>query len=99
MSRIDEARSYHESAMQRVASTPPPDGQKYPPGARVRITDNLGFGMGHFPGAGKLATVHYTYAHAYGGNDVKSYSLNIDGHGEVAWYREDQISDAEPSND
>lgn len=47
--------------------------------------------MSHFP-KGRNATVMYTYAHAYGGNDVKSYSLNVDGHRYISWYEEDQLT-------
>jgi hypothetical protein len=47
--------------------------------------------MSHFQG-GVNATVKYTYAHAYGGDDVKSYCLDIDNHGEVSWYEEHQLT-------
>lgn len=66
--------------------------QKFPKGTRVRIADDLGRAMAHFPGAGCLATVKYTYSQAYGGRDFKSYSLKIDGHGEVCWYDESQLT-------
>lgn len=77
--------------MARVASTPPPDGQLYPPGQRVRIADDLGSSMAHFP-KGVNGTVHHTYAHAYGGGNTKSYCIDIDGHGQVSWYEEHQLS-------
>ncbi len=38
------------------------------------------------------ATVVHTYAHAYGGDDVKSYCLDVDGHGETSWYDEWQLT-------
>lgn len=86
------AKERYDEAMQLVATTPAPEGQKFPVGSRVKVADHLGTHMGHFPGAGKFATVQHTYAHAYGGSDVKSYCLDIDGHGSVAWYDEDQLS-------
>ena len=93
--RFAEASAYYQSALRRVAETPPPAGQKFKPGARVKIADNLGPHMSHFP-AGKLATVQYTYAHDYGSTDERSlqqYSLDIDGIGGVAWYDECQLSE------
>ena len=74
-----------------MKETPEPPGQKFPIGARVKIADDLGQCMAHFP-KGKHATVKYTYAHAYGGNDVKSYSLDVDGHGGSSWYKEHQLT-------
>lgn len=91
--RYAEADAYHSRAMARVATTPAPAGQKYPPGTRVRIADDLGPSMRHFI-AGKLATVHHTYAHAYGGTDVGHYFLDIDGYGRSGWYLEHQLSPA-----
>ena len=79
--RFAEAFAYHQAALRRVAETPPPAGQRFAPGARVHISDDLGPHMSHFP-AGKLATVRYTYAHAYGATDKRSltqYCLDIDG--------------------
>lgn len=91
--RAAEAKSYYEEGLERVRTTPEPVGQKYHRGARVRIADDLGQCMRFFP-SGCLATVEHTYAHAFGGDDVKSYSLIVDGHGSTAWYNEDQISEA-----
>ena len=47
--------------------------------------------MSHFR-SGVLATVKYTYAHAYGGDDVTSYCLDIDDYGKVSWYEEHQLT-------
>lgn len=47
--------------------------------------------MSHFT-SGVNATVVHTYAHAYGGRDVKSYCLNVDGEGRVSWYYEHQLT-------
>ena len=88
--------SCHQAALRCAAETPPPAGQKFAPGARVMIADNLGHHMSHFP-AGKLATVLHTYAHAYGSTDQQSlrlYSLYVDDIGVVSWYDECQLSEA-----
>jgi len=81
----------YNAALAKVASMPEPKGQKFPNRSRVRIADDLGSAMSHFQG-GVNATVKYTYDHAYGGGDVKSYCLDIDGYGEVSWYREHQLT-------
>lgn len=90
MNRL-EAAEHHAQAMERVRSAPVPDNQKFAPGDRVRIVDDLGPAMTHFK-SGVNATVEYTYAHAYGGDNVDSYSLIIDDYGSVAWYHECQLS-------
>lgn len=89
--RHAQAQGIYCAGLELVKTTPPPKGQKYPPGTRVRIADDLGSSMAHFE-SGKNATVRYTYAHAYGGDDVDSYCLDIDGHGEVSWYHEHQLT-------
>ena len=88
--RLAQVTAYYQQGLKRVRTTTQPKGQKFPNGARVRIADNLGPYMSHFP-AGRGATVKYTYAHAYGGTDVKSYCLDVDGHGEISWYHEHQL--------
>lgn len=85
--RLSEATSHHEAGMSRVKNTKAPQGQKFPCRSRVRIAKDLGSSMGHFE-SDCDATVKYTYAHAYGGDDVKSYCLDIDGSGECSWYEE-----------
>jgi hypothetical protein len=82
--------------MDKVASTPEPQGQKFPNGSRVRIADDLGESMSHFQG-GVNATVCYTHAHAYGGDAVEEYCLDIDNYGRVSWYEEWQLTAIEPS--
>jgi hypothetical protein len=77
--------------MEQMKSRPVPNKQKFQPGARVRIADDLGPAMSHFP-AGRTAVVRYTYAHAFGGANVKSYCLDVDGIGEVSWYEEHQLT-------
>jgi hypothetical protein len=89
--RTNEAQSYHQFAMRKVAKKKAPKGQKFPIGSRVKIAKDLGAGMSHFP-SDKLATVMHTYAHAFGGSDVKSYCLDVDGEGEISWYEEHQLT-------
>jgi hypothetical protein len=91
MSRLSEATAFHSAGMERVKTTPEPKGQKFPNGSRVRIADDLGQSMSHFE-RGVEATVEFVYDHAFGGGDVKSYSLNVDGHGSIAWYYEHQLT-------
>ena len=88
--RLAQAQGIHAAGLKKVATTPEPDGQKFPNGSRVRIGKMPPY-MSHFQGDCD-ATVLYTYAHAYGGCDVKSYCLDIDGHGEVSWYEEWQLT-------
>ena len=79
--RLAQAQSIYAAGLKKVETTPEPEGQKFPNGSRVRV------------GQGECnATVRYTYAHAYGGGDVKSYCLDIDGYGEVSWYEEGRLS-------
>ena len=88
--REAQAIAIYQQGLQRVKDTPEPKGQQFPNGSRVRIKDDLGPSMSHFE-SGVEATVENVYAHAYGGSDVKSYRLNIDGRGSVAWYYEHQL--------
>ena len=89
--RYAEALGMYNAGLDRVKKTKIPEGQKYAPGTRVRIADDLGSCMSHFP-SGVNATVKYTYAHAYGGKDVTHYCLKVDGHGEISWYYEHQLT-------
>ena len=88
--RLNAAESIYKQGLKNVKNNPVPKEQKYLPGERVRIKSNLGSTMSHFP-SGRLATVKYTYAQAYWGNDVKSYCLDVDDIGEVSWYPENRI--------
>jgi hypothetical protein len=86
-----EAKAHYQRGYGRVKTTPQPKNQKFPIGTRVEIVPDLEpFHMSHFPSG--YATVKYTYAHAYGGNDVKSYCLDVDGRGEISWYPEECLT-------
>ena len=89
--RYAQAQRIHKAGLEKVATTLPPEGQKYAIGTRVRIADDLGPSMSHFT-SGANATVKHTYAHAYGGSNVKSYCLDIDGEGQVSWYLEHHLT-------
>lgn len=96
--RREDAKLSYAQGMKKVSETPCPPNQKYPPGTRVWIRTDMDkfspFGpksMSHFD-RGKWATINYTYAHAYGGDNVDSYCLNIDNIGSVAWYYENQLN-------
>lgn len=84
------AKEIYAAGLKRVATTPEPKGQKFPNGSRVRV-GKMPTHMAHFRGECN-ATVRYTYAHAYGGSDVKSYCLDIDGYGVAGWYKEQQLT-------
>lgn len=92
--RFAEANAIYTEAMKRVKEIPPPKGQKFAPGTIIRIVKDLGGTMSHFK-ADTFAKVLHTYAHAYGGNDIKSYSLLVryDPHNWVStsWYKECQL--------
>lgn len=91
MSKLDDAKNYYKWGMENVKNNGEPKDQKFAIGSRVRIADYLGPHMGHFI-TGRDATVKYTYAHAFGGNDVQSYCLDIDGYGEASWYKEKHLT-------
>jgi hypothetical protein len=90
--RFAEATAHYLQSLERVANTPVPEGQKFPIGTRVHIAKDLGKSMEHFE-RGVDATVCYTYAHAYGGDNVTSYCLDVDGCGEISWYKEHQLTE------
>lgn len=89
-------QSIYEQGLLKVKTTPEPEGQKFLNGTFVKIKDNLGPTMGHFP-AGLYAKVEYTYAHAYGGDNIESYSLLVRFSermwSSVAWYHEWQLDE------
>lgn len=86
------------SGINRIAQTPNAQAtvNKFNTGDRVKISDNLGHHMAHYP-SGNLAIVKYTYAQAYRSTDDRSmqqYCLDVDGIGIVSWYDESQLSKA-----
>jgi hypothetical protein len=89
--REKQAKAYYALGLERVKNSPEPEGQKFPCGSRVRVSNTLAPNKSHFH-AGVNATVEYTYAHAYGGSNTKDYKLNIDGIGSVAWYQEEELT-------
>lgn len=89
--RFTEAKGIYELGLQNVLNKPEPKGQKFPVGSRVHINKDLGPMMSHFK-SDCNATVKYVYAHAYGGNNVTAYNLDIDNYGSVAWYNESELT-------
>ena len=96
--RFGEAQSYWRRGNIRVATEPQPIGQMFRNGSFVMIAKDLGQSMSHFE-KNIPAMVHHVYAHAYGGDDVKSYSLLIRKSEHywhsVSWYHEHQLTQIE----
>lgn len=88
--RLEVAKGIYAAGLHKVTTTPEPQGQKFPVGSRVIISEHCVAAF-DLPD-GTEATVNYTYAHAYGGSDVKSYSLNIDGFGDILWFDERHLT-------
>lgn len=65
--------------------------QKFKRNDLVIIDEDLGPSMLHFQG-GCEAIVIGSYADQYGGDDTKSYTLYLEGSGEVSWYKEHQLT-------
>jgi len=98
----EEAKAYYKRCLLEIMSKRVPKGQKYPPGARVFISNKMPPWMNHFD-RGVIGTVEYTYTHMFRNpenpdyDDLKNehskeYSINIDGQGSVAWYGEDLLT-------
>ena len=77
-----------------------PKYQKFPIGTRVRIKGSRPCYKEHFVW-GTGATVEYTYAQAYGGGkeEARTYRLNVDGHGSLAWYDERHLEPLKETDD
>ena len=88
--RAIQAQLYYQQGLDRVRDTPEPENQKFANGSRVHIKVIEEPWMSHFEDDCD-ATVVYTYDHMFGGGDVKSYCLDIDGVGRVSWYEEHQL--------
>ena len=71
--------------------------QKFFKGDLVKIADDLGRSMSHFP-KGCEAVVIATYAELYSGgsSDGTEYVLHILNEGENSWYKEHQLTLIEP---
>ncbi len=65
--------------------------QKFQVGDLVRIAKDLGHAMSHFE-ADQDAIVVGSYADQFGGDDTKSYTLQLQGRGPVSWYSEHQLT-------
>jgi hypothetical protein len=70
--------------------------QKFLQGSRVRVCKEMPDCMSHFHKDFE-AIVEYTYSQAYGGSDIKSYSLlALDKEGVTigsrSWYQENQLT-------
>lgn len=64
--------------------------QKFHKGDWVRVAKDLGPSMSHFTSDCE-AIVIGSYADQYGGEDTNSYTLHIEGRGQVSWYYEKQL--------
>ena len=91
-------RSKYKSEVEKLnAQEPGPDlpNQKFPRGCKVRVGDDLGEFMSHFP-SGFDAIVEFSYAQKFRGNNVDSYSLIVLEDGvpvnSIAWYYENQLT-------
>jgi len=97
MNRLEEAQGFYALAMEKVKrDEPQPEGQKFSKGQRVHICKDLGVCMSHFPNDVD-ATVKYSYEQAFGDGELEEgeeheYCLDLDGHGEVSWYNEWQLT-------
>lgn len=65
--------------------------QKFHKYDHVQIAKDLGGGMSHFENDTD-AVVIGSYADQFGGSDTKSYTLYVNGHGEISWYEEWQLT-------
>ena len=65
--------------------------QKFNKGDKVKVTDDLGPHMSHFQ-SGMEAIVIGSYKDQFGGSNTKSYTIHIQGQGEISWYYEHQLT-------
>lgn len=63
---------------------------KFRHGDRVKIADDLGPHMSHFPSGCEATVIHLEWKHY--GNKPADYGLYIKGHGDAAWYHEQQLT-------
>lgn len=93
--RLADAQGEYARGLRNVKNDPTPEGQKFPVGAFVKVAKDLGPTMSHFTND-VYAKIEYTYAHAYGGSNIDSYSLILqydEGNwSSSAWYHEHQLT-------
>ena len=65
--------------------------QKFQKGDYVRVAKDLGPCMTHFK-KDCDAVVIGSYADQYSGDDIESYTIYIEGHDEISWYHEWQLT-------
>jgi len=65
--------------------------QKFQKGDYVRVAKDLGPCMTHFE-SDCDAIVIGSYSDQYSGDDIKSYTIYIEGHDETSWYYEGQLT-------
>ncbi|MCK9576573.1 MAG: hypothetical protein M0R51_11675 [Clostridia bacterium] len=65
--------------------------QKFHKNDHVMIAKDLGKQMAHFP-SGIDAVVIGSYNDQFGSGDIENYTLYVNGHGEVSWYEEWQLT-------
>lgn len=70
--------------------------QKFLTGDLVRLDSNSG-GMSHFPDAGGLAIVEYSYFDKYQHSSNELYCLRFADGNTVSWYNEHQLTLVEPA--
>ena len=87
MGRYREAEAYYNKCMENLDTDN--SHQKFPIGAMVMISKDLGPTMRHFR-SGCMAKVLYTSGQAYGGN-YDAYCLEINGDSS-SWYEEGQLT-------
>lgn len=101
--KLSFATGIYLASKDRVKNTPVPEGQKFLPGTLVRLRDPrdsatkldslqnfLNWQRAKDPDEGKIAVVLHTYAHAFGGDDVRTYCVEIEGV-ESAWFDENWL--------
>jgi hypothetical protein len=64
--------------------------QRFHRGDLVKIDDDLGEGMSHFP-AGVEAIVIGSHDDRFGGGNTRDYTLHIKDRGQCSWYHEHQL--------
>lgn len=72
--------------------------QKFHRGDHIRIADDLGSAMRHFP-SGLRGFVMGSYRDQYGNGERNLYTVDVEKHGETSWYNEDQLTLIEADDD